>query len=129
MRVGDGDGDGQGGGEDWVIRRHHVHRAKEEASRRAWLAQAAAWDGTQVSAGLGMDGGTATHYAKVPGDDPRYKECVAEPVMAAVDQMPKDYRTVLHEHGYVDVYRAWKRGWSPDRIAAAAARNGGRFVL
>ena len=50
-----------------------------------------------------------------------YSERVASPVMNAVDQMPAAYRELVHELGYVDVYRAWKRGWTPAQIRSRAA--------
>jgi hypothetical protein len=45
-----------------------------------------------------------------------YSERVASPVMDAVDHMPKAYRELVNEFGYVDVYRAWKRGLTPAMI-------------
>lgn len=47
---------------------------------------------------------------------PEYIKRVAGPVMNAVDDMPKAYREVVNEYGYVDVYRAWCRGISPAQI-------------
>jgi hypothetical protein len=54
-----------------------------------------------------------------------YTERVASPVMDAVDHMPRSYRELVNEYGYVDVYRAWKRGWSPAMIRDRA--NAGTF--
>jgi|GEM_PF-6967540 len=67
--------------------------------------------------------------AKAAADDPAYKRSVAEPVMIAVDSMPKEYRQCVHDFGYVDVYRAWRRGLSPLEIRAKAESNGGVFTL
>lgn len=61
-----------------------------------------------------------------PGD-PDYPDRVAKPVMSAVDGMPAEFRACVHEYGYVDVFRAWRRGWTVDQIRAAA--RDGRFVL
>ena len=58
---------------------------------------------------------------------PEYTERVAAPVMHAIDTMPKAYRDLVNEFGYVDVYRAWKRGWTVEMIRRAAV--GGVFVF
>lgn len=50
-----------------------------------------------------------------------YSQRVASPVMDAVDRMPFAYRQLVHDLGYVDVYRAWKRGWTPSQIRSRAA--------
>jgi hypothetical protein len=71
----------------------------------------------------GYDSRTPHFREKVSGDHPAYKSTVAEPVMNAVDTMPAEYRHLVHDFGYVDVYRAWKRGMSPDSIRVSA-RNG-----
>lgn len=55
---------------------------------------------------------------------PEYIQRVARPVMDAIDRMPRAYREVVNEFGYVDVYRAWKRGISPSEIAQRS-RDGG----
>jgi len=47
---------------------------------------------------------------------PEYTERVAGPVMNAVDTMPRAYRELVNEYGYVDVYRAWRKGMSPQAI-------------
>jgi hypothetical protein len=47
---------------------------------------------------------------------PEYTERVAGPVMNAVDTMPRAYRELVNEFGYVDVYRAWRRGLTPQAI-------------
>lgn len=72
---------------------------------------------------------TAGHAAKSWSGPAEYQERVARPVMHAIDAMPKLYRDLVQDYGYVDVYRAWKRGISPDVIRARAEANGGRFVL
>ena len=56
-----------------------------------------------------------------------YKLKVAEPTMAAIDAMPAQWRELVHEFGYIDVYRAWRRGWVPARVRAAA--RDGVFTL
>ena len=40
--------------------------------------------------------------------------------MAAIDAMPQAYRELVNEYGYIDVYRAWKRGYSPQTIRERA---------
>jgi hypothetical protein len=49
-----------------------------------------------------------------------YTARVASPVMTAVDTMPKAYRERVNEFGYVDVYRAWRKGLTPSAIKASA---------
>ncbi len=56
-----------------------------------------------------------------------YATKVAKPVMGAVDEMPKEYRELVQDLGYVDVYRAWRKGWSAQQIRGAVVD--GRFVL
>lgn len=73
------------------------------------------------------DSATQNYTASAPADDPSYRDRVAIPTMQAVDAMPKAYRELVHEFGYVDVYRAWKRKWSPETIRMRA--NGGIFAL
>jgi hypothetical protein len=58
-----------------------------------------------------------------------YGPRVSVPMMAAIDGMPPAYRALVNEYGYVDVYRALKRGIKPAQIVRAAAANGGLFVL
>lgn len=69
------------------------------------------------------------YSAKVPSDDALYKAKVAEPAMNAVDQMPPVWRDLVHQYGYVDVYRAWKRDVSPAEVRRAAEAAGGFFTL
>lgn len=71
----------------------------------------------------------ASHTVKLPPDHPSYRETVAVPIMQAVDSMPPPYRQAIHEFGYIDVYRAFRRGWQVTRIRDVAAQHGGRFVL
>jgi hypothetical protein len=52
-----------------------------------------------------------------------YTTRVASPVMDAVDHMPQAYRELVNEYGYVDVYRAWKRGWTPAQIRQRAVNG------
>jgi hypothetical protein len=75
------------------------------------------------------DSQTKNFAPKLPADDPNYRERVAVPIMQAVDAMPMEWRTLVHEYGYVDVYRAWKRGWSVELVRRSAEANGGAFVL
>ena len=56
-----------------------------------------------------------------------YTERVAGPVVGAIDHMPRAYRELVNEYGYVDVYRAWKRGWTPEMIISRA--TAGTFHL
>ena len=51
---------------------------------------------------------------------PEYTERVAGPVMQAIDTMPREYRALVNEYGYVDVYRAWRKGMTPTAIKAHA---------
>ena len=75
------------------------------------------------------DSAASGFKARVPADDPRYKATVAVPVMNAVDSMPAIYRQCVHEYGYIDVYRAWRMKWTPDRIKKRAEECGGVFTL
>lgn len=75
------------------------------------------------------DSNTNDFRAKTSADDPAYKNRVAEPIMNAVDGMPKEYRELVHDFGYVDVSRAWRRGMQPSMVRQRAAANGGRFEL
>ncbi len=50
-----------------------------------------------------------------------YTQRVAAPVMNAVDTMPRAYRELVNEYGYVDVYRAWRKGMTPQAIRDRAA--------
>jgi hypothetical protein len=63
-------------------------------------------------------------FAPKDGD---YKTLTAEPTMKAVDLMPPAYRQLVNEFGYVDVYRAWRRGYTPQAIKSSA--HNGLFVL
>ena len=115
----------------------HRRSYRQEAARKAWLAQAMAWpegpwpcaEGADELANRRNDSATVAYTQKLPADDPRYKAVVAEPTMAAIDAMPAQYRALIHRFGYVDVYRAWKRGWRTDRIEMMAERAGGVFAL
>lgn len=70
-----------------------------------------------------------THAPRAFAGTAEFKPKVSEPVMNAVDAMPKAYRDLVNEFDYVDVYRAWRRGMSTERIRAIALANGGRFEL
>ena len=52
---------------------------------------------------------------------PEYRERVATPVMQAIDTMPRAYRELVNEYGYVDVYRAWRKGLTVQAIRDRAA--------
>jgi hypothetical protein len=66
--------------------------------------------------------------AKVIPGHPLYRERVAIPVMEAVDAMPPAWRELVHEFGYVDVYRAWRSGrWTPAEVRSSAFA--GHFTL
>lgn len=59
--------------------------------------------------------------AKADPDSPEYRDRVAVPVMRAIDEMPADYRALVNEFGYVEVYRQWRRGASAHRIRSTMA--------
>lgn len=63
-----------------------------------------------------------------PGSD-EFKTNVAEPVMQAVDKMPAIWRQLVHEYGYVHVYRAMLFKMDPQHVRAMAEENGGVFEL
>lgn len=65
--------------------------------------------------------------AKAEPGTAEYKARVAEPTMGAVDSLPPAYRQLVHEFGYIDVYRAWRKGMAPTSIRSAALANGGVF--
>lgn len=77
----------------------------------------------------------ALNNSEVPGftakradlASPEYSERVASPVMEAIDKMPKAYREMVNEFGYIDVYRAWKRGLTPSQIKQCSVN--GTFQL
>ncbi len=71
------------------------------------------------------DSNVASHTAKVEPGHPDYADRVSKPMMTAVDAMPREFRELVHEFGYVDVYRAWRRGWTVSQIRDVAV--GGRF--
>ncbi len=52
--------------------------------------------------------------------DERYKTDVAEPIMRAIDDMPRPFRDLIKRFGYIDIYRAWRAGWTVERINAKA---------
>ena len=56
-----------------------------------------------------------------------YSAKVATPIMAAIDNLPKAYRELVNEFGYIDVYRAWRSGMTPEQIRRNACD--GFFVL
>lgn len=75
------------------------------------------------------DSAIGTFQAKASPGTPEYKTRVAEPTMTAVDGLPKAYRAMVHEHGYIDVYLAWRKGMSVAEIQHRAAANGGLFEM
>ncbi len=54
--------------------------------------------------------------AKAAPGDADYKRKVSQPQMEAIDAMPPAYRELVHDLGYIDVYLAWKNGWSVQKI-------------
>lgn len=58
---------------------------------------------------------------------PEYAERVAVPIMNAVDSLPRVYRELVQEFGYIDIYRAWRRGIAPDGIRQSV--KDGTFAL
>lgn len=64
---------------------------------------------------------TSKKVAKAEPGSPEYKPMVAEPVMRAVDGMPKPFRECVHDIGYIPVYHAWRKGLSPMEIRRLAA--------
>lgn len=69
------------------------------------------------------------YRAQLPADHPSYRERVAVPTMEAIDAMPQAYRLLVHEFGYVDIYRAWRRGLPVEIIRDRARHNNGVFVI
>lgn len=65
--------------------------------------------------------GYTAKRADIASDE--YTDRVASPMMDAVDHMPKAYREMVNEYGYVDVYRAWKRGITPAQIKQRAVNG------
>lgn len=66
--------------------------------------------------------------AKAEPHSPTYKR-VAEITMQAIEAMPPEFQALVQEFGYVDVYRAWRRRWTPEQIRDAARHNDGFFKL
>ena len=62
------------------------------------------------------DSETSDYVAHAQPGSEDYKRKVADVTMQAIDAMPPQYRRLVHEYGYVEIYRAWKRGWSPEKI-------------
>lgn len=60
---------------------------------------------------------------------PEYSARVASPVMQAVDEMPQPYRELVNEYGYVDVYRAWRKGYSPAKIRSLVFNGTFRILV
>jgi hypothetical protein len=69
--------------------------------------------------------GTAAKAAALGSDE--YSTKVAMPIMNAVDGLPPAYRELVNEFGYIDVYRAWRSGMTPEQIRRNA--RDGFFVL
>jgi hypothetical protein len=78
---------------------------------------------------LKSNSATPAYGAKAEPDTAIYKSRVAEVTMQTVDAMPAPYRSLVQDFGYIDVYRAWRKGFPPHMIKAAADRTGGFFVL
>ena len=47
----------------------------------------------------------------------------------ATDNFANEEQAVINECGYIDTFRAWRRGWPAERIRAVARAHGGLFVL
>lgn len=75
------------------------------------------------------DSNASGYTAKAEPGTEAYKALVAEPMMRAVDEMPSEWRELVHEFGYVNVYRAWRRRHSPSSVRAYAKVHGGVFEL
>lgn len=75
------------------------------------------------------DSAVEGYAPKADASDPQYVNRVAIPTMAAVDQMPPEWRELVHEYGYVDVYRAWRRGIELSAVRSVAEQNNGFFRL
>ena len=74
------------------------------------------------------DSGVSGFTPRADARDPeQYKRQVAEPTMRAVDALPPAYRALVHEFGYVDIYRAYLRRMTPEKIRAKV--RDGVFVL
>lgn len=63
------------------------------------------------------------YRAKADLESPEYGEKVARPVMDAIDAMHPAYRELVNDYGYIDVYRAWRRGMPPE-VIRDRARDG-----
>lgn len=59
---------------------------------------------------------TATQTAKADPASREYREKVAVPTMEAVDRMPAEYRALVNEFGYVEIYQAWRARMKPEAI-------------
>jgi hypothetical protein len=97
--------------------------------RRAAFAQRGCKPGAQPLEHQRDNSVTGSFVAKAQPGTEEFAIRVAQPVMNAVDGMPRDYRLAVHDFGYVDVYRAWRRGIPVATIRAKALAAGGRFVL
>ncbi len=60
------------------------------------------------------------HKPNAEPGSPEYKAQVAEPTMGAIDAMTKPFREAVYRYGYIDVYKAWRAGWTVQQIHAAA---------
>lgn len=65
----------------------------------------------------------AGFQARADLESPDYVDRVARPVMDAIDNMHPAYRELVNEFGYVDVYRAWRRG-IPIEVIRDRAKDG-----
>jgi hypothetical protein len=75
------------------------------------------------------DSSDKSFRSKVTASDPTYKEKVAEPTMAAIDSMLKEWRLLVHEFDYIPIYLAWKRGWTTTQVREKASQNHGVFTI
>ena len=77
----------------------------------------------------GVDSDARGFRAKAEPGTEAFEAKVAEPVMNAVDKMPPVWRKLVHEYGYVHVYRAMVFKMDPRQVRAMAEENGGVFEL
>src|SRR6202034_2943160 len=60
----------------------------------------------------------AGFHPRSNADRETYREGTAIPTMQAVDSLPPITRALVNDHGYIDVFRAWRRRCPPERIRA-----------
>src|ERR1700722_9645678 len=95
---------------------------------RRWFERSDGWNTPNHIANSNRPGQRRPDQS-VPPTAEEYAERVAGPAMAAVDALPALWRQNVNEHGFVDVYLAWRRGLPPQVVHECAERVGGFFVL